>query len=100
MANTANLNIRIDAELKNQAEQVFSELGLNLSSAMTVLLKNSVRCGGFPFELRIPPKPRCMQDLTPEQLNEELEKGYQSMLAGRTRPASEFFNELEREYAL
>jgi len=53
MANTTNLNIRVDVELKRQAEQIFSELGLNLSSAMNIFLKNSVRYGGIPFEMRL-----------------------------------------------
>ena len=53
MANTTNLNIRVDADLKRQAEQIFSELGLNLSSAMNIFLKNSVRYGGIPFEMRL-----------------------------------------------
>ena len=95
MANTSNINIRIDADLKNQAEHVFGELGLNLSAAMTVLLKNSVRCGGFPFDMRIPPKPRAMQDLTREELHAELEKGYQSMLAGDVHDFDEVFDKLE-----
>ena len=53
MSNTANLNIRVDADLKRQAEQIFSELGLNLSSAMNIFLKNAVRYGGIPFEMRL-----------------------------------------------
>jgi len=33
---TTNLNIRIDADLKKQAEQIFNELGINMSTALTV----------------------------------------------------------------
>ena len=36
---TTNLNIRIDADLKKQAEQIFNELGLNMSTALTVFLR-------------------------------------------------------------
>ena len=53
MANTTNLNIRIDEDLKRKAEAVFSELGLNLSTAMNIFLRYSVRYGGIPFDLRI-----------------------------------------------
>lgn len=48
-----NLNIRVDEELKIKAEELFSELGLNMSTALTMFLKTSVRYGGIPFELRI-----------------------------------------------
>lgn len=51
----ANLNIRVDDALKKQAETVFSELGITLSAATTMFLKQVVRCNGIPFELRADP---------------------------------------------
>ena len=48
-----NLNIRIDEDLKTKAEDVFSELGMNMTTALTIFLKTSVRYGGIPFELRL-----------------------------------------------
>ncbi|NLI12421.1 type II toxin-antitoxin system RelB/DinJ family antitoxin [Pelotomaculum propionicicum] len=53
MANTTNLNIRVDEELKRQADAIFSELGLNMSTAINMFLRYSVRYGGIPFDLRI-----------------------------------------------
>lgn len=53
MPNTTNLNIRVDEELKRKAEAIFSELGLNMSTAMNIFLRYSVRYGGIPFDLRI-----------------------------------------------
>ncbi len=49
---TTNLNIRIDEKLKKQAEILFSDLGLNMSSAITVFLKSAVDYKGIPFEIR------------------------------------------------
>ena len=51
----SNINIRVDDELKRRAEYIFSELGLNMSTATTAFLKQVVRVGGIPFELRIDP---------------------------------------------
>ena len=51
----ANLNIRVDDALKKQAEMIFSDLGINLSAATTMFLKQVVRCNGIPFELRADP---------------------------------------------
>jgi DNA-damage-inducible protein J len=53
MANTTNLNIRVDEEIKRRAEAIFNELGLNMSTAMNMFLRYSVRYGGIPFDLRI-----------------------------------------------
>lgn len=53
MGKTTNLNIRIDEELKGDAEAIFHELGLSMSSAINIFLRHCVRYGGIPFELRI-----------------------------------------------
>jgi len=53
MSTTTNLNIRVDEELKREAEAIFSELGLSMSAALNIFLRYSVRYGGIPFELRI-----------------------------------------------
>jgi DNA-damage-inducible protein J len=43
----------VDEELKRKAEAIFAELGLNMSTAMNIFLRYSVRYGGIPFDLRI-----------------------------------------------
>jgi DNA-damage-inducible protein J len=50
---TTNLNVRIDADLKKQSEQIFNELGLTMSAALTVFLRQTVRSNGIPFEMRL-----------------------------------------------
>lgn len=51
----ASLNIRVDDNLKKQAETVFNELGITISAATVIFLKQVVRYNGIPFELRIDP---------------------------------------------
>ena len=53
MHETTNLNIRIDKELKEKAEVFFNELGLNMSSAFNIFVRQSLRQGKIPFELSI-----------------------------------------------
>lgn len=53
MAETTNLNIRIDKELKEQAEAFFSELGLNMTTAFNIFLRQSLRQGGIPFDITL-----------------------------------------------
>jgi len=50
---TTNLNIRIDEELKKQSEEIFNELGLTMSTALTVFLRQTVRSKGIPFDMRL-----------------------------------------------
>ncbi len=52
---TTNINVRVDTELKQSAEELFRDLGLSMSSAITMFLRSAVRCDGIPFEVkRIP----------------------------------------------
>lgn len=50
MAQT-NINIRIDEELKKEAELLFSDLGLNMTTAINIFVRQSLRQGGIPFEI-------------------------------------------------
>ena len=50
---TINLSIRMDRELKEQADSLFSELGMNMTTAMTVFVRQSVRQGKIPFEIAL-----------------------------------------------
>ena len=45
------VNIRIDDELKARADALFTELGLNITTAFTMFIRQAVREGGIPFEV-------------------------------------------------
>ena len=50
---TTNLNIRTNHEIKSQAEAVFNELGLTMTSAINIFLRASIRERGMPFPLTL-----------------------------------------------
>lgn len=47
----ANVSFRMDDVLKKQAEELFSDLGLNLTTAFTIFVKQAIREQGIPFEI-------------------------------------------------
>ena len=51
----AQVNIRIDDDLKAKADSLFDELGLNMTTAFTMFVKAAVRQNGIPFELSVDP---------------------------------------------
>lgn len=53
MAATTNFTVRIDSDIKKQCEAVYGELGINLTTAINVFLRQSLRVGGFPFDVRM-----------------------------------------------
>ena len=52
MSKTASLNIRLNADIKKTAENVYSRYGLSLTEAVTVFIHQSCNVGGLPFDLR------------------------------------------------
>lgn len=50
---TVNLNIRTDKEIKEKTENIFQELGLNMTTAINMFLRTSIRENGIPFDLKI-----------------------------------------------
>lgn len=52
MANVS-MNIRTDSEIKKQAQQLFTELGMDMTTAVNIFLRQSIRSNGIPFEIKI-----------------------------------------------
>lgn len=48
-----NLNIRTDKDVKERAEEIFSELGLNMTTAINMFLRTAIRENGIPFNLKL-----------------------------------------------
>lgn len=100
-AKSANLYARIEPEVKEQAEEILSALGIPASNAINMFYKQIILQRGLPFEVKIPSaRPLDMSVLSEEQINEELEKGYTDMKAGRSKPASKTFADIRKDYNL
>lgn len=52
MANTS-MNIRMDSQVKKEAEKIFAEFGLNMTTAINMFLRQTIRENGIPFELKL-----------------------------------------------
>lgn len=50
---TTNFNIRIEKEIKDQADRIFSELGLNMTTTINMFLRTTIRENGIPFSLKL-----------------------------------------------
>lgn len=53
VAATTNFSVRMDRDIKNQCEMLYRELGINLTTAINVFMRQSLRAGGFPFDVRL-----------------------------------------------
>ena len=50
---TTNISIRMDSDLKAQADRLFGELGMNLTTAFNIFVRQSLREGRIPFDISL-----------------------------------------------
>ena len=85
---SANLYVRIEPDIKEKAENILSALGIPASSIINMFYKQIILQRGLPFEVKIPSaRPVDISTLSEAAFNDELEKGYVDMQAGRVQNA-------------
>ena len=96
---SANVYARIEPEVKDQAESILASLGIPASNAINMFYKQIILHRGLPFAVHLPGnRPLDISELTEDQLDAELEKGYADTLNGRVKPAQEVFADLRKAY--
>ncbi len=101
MARTSNIFARVEPEIKEQAELVLEQLGIPMSNAIGLFLRQVVLQRGIPFELKLPQsKPLSVGTLTEEQFNAEIEKGLADLTAGRVVSAENVTERMRQDYRI
>ncbi len=101
MARTANVFARVEPEIKEQAEIVLDQLGIPMSNAVSMFLRQVVLQRGIPFEMKLPKEePLAFGALTKEQFDSEIEKGMKDVRDGKVYSADEVEAEMKRKYGL
>lgn len=99
MANTSPVYARINTDLKDNAEKILAQLGISPSGAIQMLYSQIVLTKGIPFIPRIPSeKPLTIGAMSKEELDVELQKGLDSIEAGKTYSVDEVDTVLKREF--
>ncbi|MCL2024745.1 MAG: type II toxin-antitoxin system RelB/DinJ family antitoxin [Coriobacteriia bacterium] len=101
MAKTANVFARVEPEVKMQAENVLAELGIPMSNAINLYLRQIVLRRGIPFETKLPAlKPVALGALSEEEVDAMLEEAVAQIKAGRVRPMEEVHADFQRKYGI
>lgn len=101
MARISNIFARVEPEIKEQAENVLNQLGIPMSNAVSMFLRQVVIQRGIPFEVKLPAKkPLVMSELTKEQLNTEIAKGMDDIEDGKVYTAEEVEEKMHRMYGI
>lgn len=98
---SANIYARIEPDIKKQAEDILSSLGVSASSAINMFYKQIILKKGIPFDITLnTAKLADISLLSEEELSAELEKGYNQIAEGKVRSAKEAFADLYKKYDL
>lgn len=101
MANTSVIYARIDTGLKENAENILSQLGISPSSAIQMLYSQIVLTRGLPLNLHLPSaKPTAVGGMSRAELDAELMEGLESLTAGKSYTPAEVDAELAREFGI
>ena len=94
MSRTANVFARVEPEIKEQAERVLEQLGIPMSNAVSMFLRQVVLQRGIPFEMKLPAdRPLIIGNLSDEQFEIEMKKGLEDIRNERIYTADEIEEE-------
>lgn len=101
MARTSNIFARVEPEIKEQAEKILGRLGIPMSNAIGLFLRQVVLQRGIPFDIKLSQSELLTAgNLSEEQFNAEIERGLADMAAGRVASADSVADRMRRDYGV
>lgn len=88
MSKSAMIHARVEPKIKENVEDIFSELGLNMTSAINLFFKQVILNNGLPFRVNIPNEKTRLAI-------EEVRKNMKSNKKARFKSASDLLDSLE-----
>ena len=100
MAKTETLHIRVNENVKANAEKTLEKLGLSISEAVNMFLCQVQLRGGIPFEVQLPPAPEELIVHSIDELYEKLVEAEEDIKAGRFVDGDKALAELREKYGV
>ncbi|HEU6834235.1 type II toxin-antitoxin system RelB/DinJ family antitoxin [Streptococcus pneumoniae] len=74
-----SISIRLDSEVKEQAQQVFNNLGMDMTTAINIFLRQAIQYQGLPFDVRLDENRKLLQALTDLDQNRNMSQSFESV---------------------
>ena len=101
MPRSSNVFARVEPQIKEQAEIVLNQLGIPMSNAVGMFLRQVIIHRGIPFEMKLPSKkPFVINEHTKEELDAEIAKGMEDIENGKVYSEKEVFDELHKSFGI
>ncbi len=101
MARTSNIYVRVEPDVKEEAETILKELGIPMSNAVAMFLKQVILQKGIPFEMRSPhKKPISYGSLTKGEFDKMISEGMRDFERGYEYTSEEVKDRLNKKYGI
>lgn len=74
-----SMSIRLDSEVKEQAQQVFNNLGMDMTTAINIFLRQAIQYQGLPFDVRLDENRKLLEVLTDLNQNRNVSQSFESV---------------------
>ena len=74
-----SMSIRLDSEVKEQAQQVFNNLGMDMTTAINIFLRQAIQYQGLPFDVRLDESRKLLEVLTDLDQNRNMSQSFESV---------------------
>lgn len=75
----SSMSIRLDSEVKEQAQQVFNNLGMDMTTAINIFLRQAIQYQGLPFDVRLDESRNLLEVLTDLDQNRNMSQSFESI---------------------
>lgn len=94
---TANVNVRIQENIKEQAESILATMGITRAAAIDMFYRQIILNNGIPFSLTIPKTLPARDEIDEKTFNAIMAKGFDQVNQGDTYPIEDVFEEIEKD---
>ncbi|MCL2343559.1 MAG: type II toxin-antitoxin system RelB/DinJ family antitoxin [Firmicutes bacterium] len=95
----SNMNIRMDSEIKAQAQAIFAQFGLDMTTAINMFLRQAIRERGIPFDLRLEQDSRTTAEMKADIL-QKVAEAEADFAAGREMDAYESLRQVREKHGI
>ncbi len=89
---SANVNVRVEPDVKKQAEDILDKLGVSASAFINMTYRQVIMKRGIPFSVELPSRIRTLDIMTDEEFDEIMQTGLEQAKKGESVPYEEAFD--------
>ncbi len=96
MARTSNIYVRVEPNVKEQAEEILDKLGIPMSNAVSIFLRQIIMQNGLPFDVKIPNnRPLFLENMSAEEFDAAMIKAHKNFENGNFLSIEEVENDIK-----